>query len=38
MKRIVWTFGLIAGGILALTMAVTMPFHEEILHVDQPHR
>jgi len=29
-KKIVWTFGLIAGGILALTMVLTMPFHEEI--------
>jgi len=29
-KKTVWTFGLIAGGILAVTMMVTMPFHEQI--------
>ncbi len=30
MQRIVWTFGLIAGAILAALMAVTMPFAEKI--------
>ena len=30
MKRIVLTFGLIAGGILSLVMALTMPFHDSI--------
>ena len=30
MKRIVWTFGLIAGGIMAAMMALTMPFMEQI--------
>ncbi len=30
MKKIVWTFGLIAGGIMAVMMAITMPFHEQI--------
>jgi len=30
MKKTVLTFGLIAGGILSLMMAITMPFHEAI--------
>jgi hypothetical protein len=30
MKRTVWTFGLIAGGILSVMMALTMPFHDAI--------
>ena len=30
MKRIVWTFGLIAGAILAAMMLLTLPFHDEI--------
>lgn len=30
MKRTVWTFGLIAGGIMALMMVLTMPFQEKI--------
>jgi Protein of unknown function (DUF4199) len=30
MKRIVWTFGLIAGGILSLMMLLTIPFVDEI--------
>ncbi|MCU0647997.1 MAG: DUF4199 domain-containing protein [Gemmatimonadaceae bacterium] len=30
MRRIVWTFGLIAGGIMAAMMAVTIPFSEQI--------
>src|SRR5262245_28052088 len=30
MKRIVWTFGLISGGILSVMMLVTMPFHDAI--------
>jgi hypothetical protein len=30
MKKTIWTFGLIAGGILSLMMAVTIPFHEAI--------
>lgn len=30
MKKTVWTFGLIAGGILSLVMAVTTPFHDKI--------
>ena len=30
MKRTVWTFGLIAGGILAAMMAITIPFMERI--------
>lgn len=30
MKRIVWTFGLIAGGILAVMMAITIPFIDQI--------
>lgn len=30
MKKTVWTFGLIAGGILSLMMAITIPFHESI--------
>ena len=30
MKRIVWTFGLIAGAIMALMMAVTIPFFEQV--------
>jgi hypothetical protein len=30
MKKIVWTFGLIAGAVLSLMMVVTIPFHEEI--------
>lgn len=30
MKRTVWTFGLIAGGILSLMMAITIPFHDAI--------
>src|SRR5262245_26728837 len=30
MKKIVWTFGLISGGILSLMMAITLPFHDAI--------
>lgn len=30
MKRIVWTFGLLAGGVLAAMMALTMPFMDSI--------
>jgi uncharacterized membrane protein len=30
MKRIVLTFGLIAGGILAAMLLITLPFHEQI--------
>src|SRR5262245_42406304 len=30
MKRIVWTFGLISGGILPLMMLITMPFPDAI--------
>ena len=30
MKKIVLTYGLIGGGILALMMAITFPFHEQI--------
>jgi hypothetical protein len=30
MKRIVLTFGLIAGAIMSVLMAVTMPFHDKI--------
>jgi hypothetical protein len=30
MKRIVLTFGLIAGAIMAAMMAITMPFHDKI--------
>lgn len=30
MKRIVWTFGLIAGGIMAAMMVITVPFMENI--------
>lgn len=30
MKRIVWAFGLISGGIMAVMMAITMPFHDQI--------
>ena len=30
MKRIVWTFGLIAGAIMAALMAITMPFAEKM--------
>jgi hypothetical protein len=30
MKKTVWTFGLIAGGILSLMMAVTIPFQDKI--------
>lgn len=30
MKRIVWTFGLISGGILSVMMLATMPFHDAI--------
>ena len=30
MKRTVWTFGLIAGGIMAVMMVLTMPFQEQI--------
>src|SRR5215813_6938401 len=30
MKRIVLTFGLISGAILAVMMSVTMPFHDQI--------
>lgn len=30
MKRIVLTFGLIAGAILSAMMAITMPFHDQI--------
>ncbi len=29
MKKIVWTFGLIAGGIMSLMMIVTLPFEKE---------
>lgn len=31
MKKIVLTFGFIAGGMLALMMLATMPFHEKLL-------
>ncbi|MEP6573442.1 MAG: DUF4199 domain-containing protein [Gemmatimonadota bacterium] len=34
MKRTVWTFGLIAGAILAGLMAVTVPFMDRIGHGD----
>jgi hypothetical protein len=30
MKRIVWTYGLIAGAILAVLMAITMSFHDRL--------
>lgn len=30
MKRIVWTFGLIAGAVLSVMMLITMPFHDQI--------
>jgi hypothetical protein len=30
MKRIVWSYGLIAGAILAVLMAITMSFHDRI--------
>ena len=30
MKRIVWTFGLISGGMMAAMMAVTIPFENQI--------
>ena len=30
MKRIVWTFGLISGGILSVMMLLTLPFESEI--------
>src|SRR3954465_5494839 len=30
MKRTVWTFGLIAGAIMSLMMAITVPFEETI--------
>jgi hypothetical protein len=30
MKRTVWTFGLISGAILAVMMAITLPFQEKI--------
>jgi hypothetical protein len=30
MKRTVWTFGLISGGILAVMMVITLPFQEQI--------
>ena len=30
MKRTVWTFGLIAGAIMSLMMAITVPFEESI--------
>jgi hypothetical protein len=30
MKKTVWTFGLIAGGILSVMMLITMPFHDAI--------
>jgi hypothetical protein len=30
MKRIVWTFGLISGGLLSLMMAVTIPFSHSL--------
>lgn len=30
MKRIVWTFGLISGGVLSLMMALTIPFESSI--------
>ena len=29
MKKIVWTFGLIAGGIMSLMMIVTLPFEKQ---------
>ena len=32
MKRTVWTFGLIAGGILSAMMLLTIPFADEINH------
>ena len=30
MKKTIWTFGLIAGGILSLTMLATVPFYDSI--------
>jgi hypothetical protein len=30
MKRIVWTFGLISGGIFAVMMLATLPFHDTL--------
>lgn len=30
MTRIVWTFGLIAGAILAAMMVITLPFHDQL--------
>ena len=30
MKRIVWTFGLIAGGVMAVVMCITIPFADRI--------
>ena len=30
MKKIVWTFGLIAGGIMSAMMLLTLPFHNQI--------
>lgn len=30
MTKIVWTFGLIAGGILAAMMVITVPFHDAL--------
>ena len=30
MTRIVWTFGLIGGGIMAALMVLTFPFHDEL--------
>jgi Protein of unknown function (DUF4199) len=30
MKRIVWTFGLISGGIMAAMMAITIPFSDHL--------
>jgi hypothetical protein len=30
MKKIVWTFGLISGGIIAVLMILTLPFEEKI--------
>jgi uncharacterized protein DUF4199 len=33
MKRIVWTFGLIAGGVLSVMMLVTLPFEKSFANV-----
>ena len=30
MKKVVWTFGLIAGGVLSAMMLLTLPFHDQI--------